>query len=436
MKAGNDLVVFCAFMAVVVVGVFFALSHSFKQADYFPPRSTLSPWTNGLKALYELLEASGFEVSRFGGNEYHYPEGGCVVIADGNSQNPVALFGLGLDTRQIKGWLEEGGVLVVLSEVEFWSQGKQIFDRLDGKVSDGFFEMMEELESGTQPDKDNFASLQVPPGVVVSNPTPGTEGNATALYREYRDGQVYELSQAGPNIWGNVESIELADQHIPQGINGCALLALDPDIPVVVYRQVGAGEIFWVTFPEMFANDWIGRQDNHRLALALLERASRGGPVVFDEHLHGYTNQRYNAGSLITKTTGGKLLMLLALAVVVMFLGQAVRPARFLPQKVMPRRQASEMVLAQASLYRRARLQDSIAQRLVDGLKRSYMQAKHLSTPPQSQELAQVLEASPQLSAEVDGVLLNYLNGKATPASPDGLFRLAKACYQVQLRLG
>ncbi len=436
MRGGKETIVVAGFFLLIIFSVLFFINRSMDNEEYFPPRTSYSPKTTGYKALYELLDATGFEVSRYAGNEYHYPESGCVILGDANAADPSAMFGLGLDTKQIKGWLEEGGSLVLISSVEYFSLGRQVFDELDGNALEGFFELMEDIETYDHTSSDDESELVTPVHSIATYASDGDEGNIGALFSEYLPGQIFELDENRPAIWNSVEKIEIADQYIEYGINGSALLMTDSNIPVVVYREVGAGEIFLVVSPEIMSNEWIDRQDNHRFALALIDRAARGGPVVFDEHLNGYREKGYNAGSLITKTTGGRLMMLFALAVVVMFLGQAIRPALFHPQKVLPRRQASEMVLAQASLYRRALLQSSIASRLVDGLKRSYMNAHHLATPPSLDELAEAIETSPDLHTGVDPVLLDYLKGTATPASPDGLFRLAKACYQLQLRLG
>jgi hypothetical protein len=251
----------------------------------------------------------------------------------------------------------------------------------------------------------------------------------------YRPGHVYKLKLDRAALWESVQKFETAPAGVVPYVRGDVLLATeDPSRPVVIYRTVGEGEVIWVTRPEIASNNWIGRMDNHRLLLALIATAVGDGPLYFDEHIHGYVHQSPSAVWLLFNTTGGHLLLILALALVVLFMGAAVRPARFFPQPVPPRRQAAEMVLAQADLYRRAGSSKAAARQLVNGVKRTLAQVRHATPDAGHLPLVDALAAAkkqPSVMARDVDYLLDYI-GSARALSNQELRQLARACDSVR----
>jgi hypothetical protein len=263
-------------------------------------------------------------------------------------------------------------------------------------------------------------------------------GELGALWRLYKPGHRFVLPVDRPPLWRTVEIIETAPADPTPYVRGDVLLATqDAAQPVVVYRRVGHGELFWVTRPELATNDWLGRADNHRLILALMDYAAQRGPLYVDEHIHGYIKQSPSALWLLFNTTGGHLLLTLAAVIILAFLGAAVRPARFLPQPVPPRRQATEMILAQADLYRRAGRARRGGPQLIDGVKRAVAQvaARHGGAgAPALAELLARLPADSAVSRSDVQLVLDHLEARRA-ASRQDLLQLARACDAVRRAL-
>jgi len=387
-----------------------------KQQETPPPCSTYSAAPSGCLALYELLGELGFEARRFGDTEYDYPKGECVVVVLEPAQDMAKmLFGV-LDAKALRLWIKGGGRFVLASAPDDPTLSVALHDLLGDTSSQG-------------PSK-------VPPSLVAKYEKRGQAGSEVALWHTYRPGQVYRLPPDRPPLWRDVGRIETASLLAPASQAGTGILyckgstSVGPATPepVVSYVRIGDGELFWVLKPELFTNGWINRADNHRLILAVLALAAHGGPVYFDEHVHGYQRERGNAASLLLRTTGGGLLIALGLGIILWFLGAAIQPARAKPEGAPQRRQAAEMVLAQADLYRRAGIRPQVAESLVDGVRRAFVVATHQAVFPDNAVLGTALEEA--VARGVTGVepLLLYLRTRAVPTRQADLLRLAQAC--------
>jgi len=387
-----------------------------KQQEMPPPCSTYSAAPSGCLALYELLGELGFEARRFGDTEYDYPKGECVVIV----LEPVPdvakmLFGV-LDAKALRLWLESGGRLVLAGAPD------------DPTISVALHSLIG--------DTDSQGPLKVPPSLVAKHEKRGQAGSEVALWHTYRPGEVFRLPSGRPALWRDVGRIETASLLAPPGQAGNGILyckgspSVGPAIPepLVAYQRIGDGELFWVLKPELFTNGWINRADNHRLILAVLALAAHGGPVYFDEHVHGYQRERSNAASLLLRTTGGGLLIALGLGIVLWFLGAAIQPARAKPEGPPQRRQAAEMVLAQADLYRRAGIRPQVAESLVDGVRRAFVIATHQAVFPDNAVLGRALQTAVERGVSGVEPLLLYLRTRVVPTRQADLLRLAQAC--------
>lgn len=438
--------------------------------QYFPPMSTYSPRPVGAKALYDLCQAIDLQVERFHDSEYDYPPGACVVVLDSPDISFSPLIGGGLDVRALRLWLEGGGRLVLFSD-PMRSTGGELFAEIDKSQNlEPYGELLDWEEV--------FANSQEKDGAVVDNTiietdiqeftcnqdvlatednNSGGEGNPAALWRIYHEGERYQLSNDRPPLWRDCQTIETAFQAYMPYVRSEVLLAtstgetswsatsqesadaggalISAVDPVVLYRRVGKGELIWVPRYEISSNQWISRADNHRLVLALLAYAAQGEGLFIDEQIHGYQHRRATISGMLFTTTGGHLILLLTATVFLLFAGGAVRPARFLPQPMPPRRQAAEMVLAQADLYWRAGVWRSIAMSLLDGVRRSFASTSRNAAGPTREQLVGLLAEFPSKSAESSAIIQAATTSDDWAFSSRELINLARECDAVRKQL-
>jgi hypothetical protein len=89
------------------------------------------------------------------------------------------------------------------------------------------------------------------------------------------------------------------------------------------------------------------------------------------------------------------------------------------------------MVLAQANLYQRAGARYSLAESLIEGLKRAYMQSRHNSTMLSDRALLQWIEGTGVNEAP----LREFLRSKMLPPSGKHLLELAQSCDRLRSKL-
>jgi len=425
-------------LAVFAALALWVAAHYAAREEYYPPYSTYSPRPEGAKALYELLKQEGFSVERYGDLEYDYPEDSCVIALAEPELSFSSMFYGQLDANAVWDWLDQGGRLIYASDPMLF-EGTSLLDELlklelgDAPEVEEWRTIPREAESNGSTGGEGY---YVHPAVAANELGSGGEGQSTAIWRSYQPGTRFALPDNRPPLWADVSVIEVGYlQYFEWPAADVLLGAGRYGWPVVLYRQIGTGEIYWIVRPEICANGWLNRSDNHRVLLALVDRAAPDGTVYFDEHIHGYQEQRHNALSLLLSTTGGRLLLALGAALVLLFLGAAVRPARSHPQPVPPRRQSTEMVLAQADLYQRAGAVNIIVESLLDGVRRSFMQAFHLTSLPTETQLGawlreQQAELKPVHRSALEDIL--YRRTSTFVYTPQGLLRLAQACTKAR----
>lgn len=416
------------FLALAVIAAFAAGLAWLQQrinSGYKPPKppySTFSGAQDGCLALYLLLEQSGFRPQRFTGSAYDYPDQGCVVVL-GSSEFGV-VFGGTVNPKRARLWMQEGGWLVIGCDDYMEFQLDALLEELEPEAKDAF----------------NTVTPAAPLPALAAHERSGQIGEPSAMLRPYQGGEVYRLAP-GASLWEGVETFEVAQP----GYSGYSavkdfkvdtlLATYDPSVlsppayAVIRYKTVGKGALLILDRPEFLSNGWINRADNHRLALNLFTFAAPGRPLLFDEGALGYSSREYNGITMITRTLGGRLLIALTAVLALFWLGQAIRPARSLPQPVPPRRHGAEMVYAQASLLLRANARPSVAESLAAGLRRSCTEAG-LPRAPSDRELAEwaTRAASSHAAPRAElAALAAYLRERFLPPSGSELAALARA---------
>lgn len=415
MQRNNERTWLALILGIFSVGALWLILHfSISEVEPMPPMSTYSSRPTGAKALYDLMLRVGYQAERFGDLEYHYPPQACMVILDQPELSVSAMVGGTLDVKALRLWMEQGGRLLLFSD-PLRQTGHELMLELAPDAGQGYDFRNELLARRSE-------TL--------------TTGSADAIWRSFQHSYRYELDADRPQLFEDVGEIEIALPAMHEFVNAQVLLASDEPLqPIVLYKQVGAGMLLWVTCPEIACNDWIARADNHKLLLSLVEMAAGGGPLYFDEHLHGFYKRQANVLQLLLFTGGGRLLLALAVVLSMLFLGQMISAARVAVQPVIARRQTSEIVLAQADLYQRAGQLQIIARNLIDGLRRQLMLAKHASRLPGDDEILRWLgSTSPGLAAEAQ-IVAAWLSAGATKLTPGQLLRLAQACDKLRVAL-
>ena len=389
---------------------------------YQPPYSSFNVQAAGVRAAYELLERRGNTVSRHNLSEHEYPKGSCVVFADESTINPFKMIANPIDVKALELFMRNGGSLVLFCDPEML-----LFDDLAELLK-----TQAVAQGGDQWSPD--------PVVLAKRSGKGRVGGAMT-WRGSMDGRMYELEDGVPPLLGEVGSIEVADSWSSKELDCTPLLSLESSSAglsfdtLVGYRRFGDGQLLVIFRPELITNDWISRADNHLLVLALIEGMANGRPIVFDEHIHGFNAKRLTAGSLLTRTAGGHLVLLAILCIIIMFLGQAIMPARYHPRPLPARRQSAEMVLGQASLFQRAGFEQGSLRHIVDGLKHELMKSHDFARMPHDAELLDWAARSMPGNWKMDTDLQQFLLSGSFPASRAGLLKASISCDAMRMRI-
>lgn len=128
-------------------------------------------------------------------------------------------------------------------------------------------------------------------------------------------------------------------------------LLINDSGPLLVRRQLGAGEVIVFSMPEALSNEHLGRSGN----LAFLEwLAGSGRPVYFDETVHGIEEESSLWDLLVGEWRLGPALVVLAMAAMAAFWRKA--RATGLPERIEAdvRSEAVDLVQSLGQLYDRA----------------------------------------------------------------------------------
>ncbi len=349
--AGRELPVMIALLLVFAVAAVWVLGRI--QADYesYPAYSTHSPKPEGAKALWLFCQELGLAPEQFFESEYDYPNNCAMVVLHEDGMESGAWLFDPYDCSAVIDWVEEGNCLIIGTPPQSML-ASLLEEKLDGQ---------------------GYGSFTADPRVVGQFLQAGRGGQSQAILRAFQPGQRYELSDDRPELWRNTEIIETAGGFGASYLaSASVLLAVsNPPEPIVLHFSMGEGEVLWLLRPEVLANDWLDRSDNAQLAWTLMTYASKYGPLYFDEHVHGYARPHKNTLQLMFTTTGGWLILAGLGSILLLLAGRAVQPARFIIRPVTPRRDSTEMVLAQADLYRRARVTGLLGRGLLDSYRRA-----------------------------------------------------------------
>lgn len=184
--------------------------------------------------------------------------------------------------------------------------------------------------------------------------------------------------------------------------------------PVIVEERVGAGRIIAIADPDLLTNQWIGKEDNWRLAADLLAIAP--GEVLFDEFHHNpyagaapkdWTREPWGIALLWTLAVG--------------FIGFALRGRAFGPRiepAAEPDRSSAEYAQAVGSLLRSTGAREVVARLLWQETQLKL--AGRRPSPETAAELAQAEQAVSRAGDSNEALLraARRLHRLAYPVSP------------------
>lgn len=196
---------------------------------------------------------------------------------------------------------------------------------------------------------------------------------------------------------------------------------------LVLEKRFGAGRALLLAGATPLSNDLLGRGENARWGVRLVQGLWSGkGEVLFDEYHHGYREQRTVLWWLLRPErrpllVQGVLLMALGLLMASLRFGRAV------PSPSLPRHRPSlEHLEALAILYRRARAYEQVARMLLQALRGRLARAVGLSPALPWETLAQAAASCRPVSPEEMVGLAREMEEKAPAADPPALLRWSR----------
>jgi len=299
----------------VVSGYWAAVSLS---KDYYvvssPPGSVFSSEAEGLKVLYNYLEALDVPAQTLNSFE-ELPEGGTIVVA---AQRALDRSPTAAESRALATWVEEGGRLVLA--------GHSAREVLRGARIGGGPAMAEETAL------------------------------APRLPSIYADG---------------VGEVFIGPERVLAEDAGWATHMKDISGQVLISRAYGRGEVVWLSSVYPLSNEGLGEADNARLATLLVASVT---PVHFDEYHHGFVRgggvwQRLGDGGRAASVIGLVALVLMLLSVSRRF-GPAIEASEE------PVARTGAYVESLAELYRKAGTRSSALASVEEGV-RSALVRRH-----------------------------------------------------------
>jgi hypothetical protein len=378
-----------------------------RRGAFAEPLSTYRASPDGARALYLLAARSGLRVSR-----RHLDLADLPAAED----RPGLLVLLGVealarrDVQELQRFVTEGGALLLVAPAPPRDGGAE--EGLAGGKKKGFLESLGDMSR--QPVFDAFA-LDLTPSesaaaerdLEVGVPSPLVAG--------------VELAQA--RVASYVERRESA-RELP--------LLVDPHgggRRVAIVFAYGAGRVAAVSAGDLATNRALGRADNARFWLSMLEALAAGKSIEFDEHPHGFTGERSISGYAARHGFHWGVLQLCA----ALFAWVAALQ-RFGPQRRTAgdeRAVLADYLLAMARIYRRGGHRAHAARLLVSGVLRFL--GRHAGAPPG----ASAPEVASALARRGRGDLARSLRAlqerEGSASQGDGaLLSLACACAEVR----
>jgi hypothetical protein len=335
-------------LLVLINSISFVSEEQKQDSELSPNRSSYHGGPTGTRALYDLLDESGFSVIRW----RDAPE---KLLAEDQRVSTFVIVG---DTRisigeeeakSLLAWVHRGGRLVLvdrrpdpqlLPTSDQWAVNTQIqgfpFDVNPGKP--------EEMTKGVKPITPSQPTLYTQD---VNSVMPSQFASAISFApRSAETGQAPETDQD--------ESV-VVDSETPRSPAPVVHLSNTNGALLLDYPH-GNGRVVLLADPYIFANGGIGLSNNLQLAVNML--ASTEGLIAFDEFHQGRAVARNPFASYFAGTPVLAICAQIVLLILLVLWTQGRRFARPLPLAQVDRRSSLEFVASMAEVQQRARAFD------------------------------------------------------------------------------
>ncbi len=422
MRRYLSLILTFGLVLLVLIGLSAAGSLEFDRKDeneLAPVRSSYNPGPTGTRALYQLLEETGYPVARwrerFG--ELKRKADGALLILVGPFAAADELEEA--EVQALQEWLNAGGRALVISrepaeQFGDYTISAQMPDKLPAATappeqivnakSDELIAQPTELTRDLQGlALSEFAArlkfhalvreekLSVtaqkdtpPPPAPVKSPAPTAKNEA-----ESEDEKIAEKRKA------EIEALHFSDK-----LRAPVIHLGDKDGARLADFNYGAGRVVFLSDPFVIANHGLARGANLQLALNLVNALRREGkPILFDEYHHGYHSEenalvRYFSGTPFWWVLGQ--LLLLGLLLVYSYGKRFARP---LPLPQVDRHSPLEFVGSMANLQQTAQARDLAIENIYPRFKTRLCRRLGLPGKAGPTEIAAAMRERPQFAA-------------------------------------
>ncbi len=405
---------------LVLIGLSAAGSLEFDRQDeneLAPVRSSYNPGPTGTRALYQLLEETGYPVARwrerFG--ELKRKAAGALLIVVGPFAAADELEDA--EVQALQEWLNAGGRALVISRAPAEQFGDytisaQMPDKLPAASappeqmvkakSDELIAQPTELTRGLHGlALSEFAARLKFEALALAEKPVATEQKEPATAPESSPAATAKTETAIEDEKSAEKRVaELKELHFSDKLRAPVIHLGDKDGAMLADFNYGAGRVVFLSDPFVIANHGLARGANLQLALNLVNALLREGkPILFDEYHHGYRSEenalvRYFRGTPFWWVLGQ--LLLLGLLLVYSYGKRFARP---LPLPQVDRHSPLEFVGSMANLQQTAQARDLALENIYPRFKTRLCRRLGLPGKAGPTEIAAALRERPQFAA-------------------------------------
>jgi hypothetical protein len=429
MRQYLSLILTFGLVLLVLIGLSAAGSLEFDRQDeneLEPVRSSYNPGPTGTRALYQLLEETGYPVAR-----WRERFDGLKRKADGALLIVVGPFAGAeeLEETEVKAlqeWLNAGGRALFISREpgeQFGEYGISAHMQENLPAADAPSEQIVNAKSDeliAQPTEltrglhglalSEFAARlkfftlpkpEAPPPPEPSNasPSPSPEEQSETTDSSEVDEEEQQIAKKRLD--------EMSALHFSGKLRAPVIHLGDKDGAMLADFNYGAGRVVFLSDPFVVANHGLARGANLQLTLNLINALRNAGkPIFFDEYHHGYRSEenalvRYFRGTSFWWVLGQLLLLGLLL-----LYSYGKRFARPLPLPQVNRHSPLEFVGSMANLQQTAQARDLAIENIYPRFKTRLCRRLGLPIKAAPTEIAEALRERPQFAAVANEVEL------------------------------
>ena len=435
---------------VVVVGILVLINsltyvsqESKKDSELAPNRSTYHSGPTGTRALYDLLNESGFRVMRW----REIPQKLLGASQKVQTFVIVGLTKLPIEEEEADSlllWVERGGRLVIVDR------------RPENRLlpASGKWQVSTELQAlpsfDTDPANTELMTNNVA-AVSPAQPTLLTWGVDTVQPSRFAATVSFGPSQKSAHASQDEGALDAEDEFEEdpspspdvnqkqegQSQSPAPVVHLSESRgPLLVDYQYGSGRIVVLSEPYLFSNAGIGLKDNVQLAINVV--GGQDGLIAFDEFHQG----RGTTGNpLFTYFAGTPIIALCAQLILLILLIVWTRGRRFgraLPLPAVDRRSTLEFVVSMAEVQQRAHAYDLAIENIYSRTRRVLARYAGLDYNSPRSEIATRVASRSSMDAKQLETLMRQceeaINGQ--PINERRSIQLVKRLREVETKLG